>query len=163
MFQTTGKAHTTHVRCATLLPVNLSVSGVAVAWRPAIADRLQTYAASGRLGFTEVIAENTDPAQLPQAVRDLGVPVIAHGVTLGLAGADRPATDRLTLQEALTLLTPRQRAVLVLRFYEDLTETQAAAALGISPNTIKSQTRVALERLRALVPDLVATFEGVES
>ncbi|MEU6134169.1 DUF692 family multinuclear iron-containing protein [Nocardioides sp. NPDC047086] len=73
-----------------------SISGIAVAWRPAIAELLQTYAASGRLGFTEVVAENTEPAQVPQAVRDLGVPVIAHGVTLGLAGADRPAADRLT-------------------------------------------------------------------
>jgi uncharacterized protein (UPF0276 family) len=96
VFQSTGKAHTGHGRCATLLPVNPSVSGVAVAWRPAIAELLQTYAAAGRLGFTEVIAENTAPAQVPQAVQDLGVPVIAHGVTLGLAGADRPATDRLT-------------------------------------------------------------------
>lgn len=99
MFQSTGKANTGHVRCATLLPVNPSVSGVvsgvAVAWRPAIAELLRTYAASGRLGFTEVIAENTAPAQVPQAVRDLGVPVIAHGVTLGLAGADRPGTEGL--------------------------------------------------------------------
>ncbi|MFJ2757556.1 DUF692 domain-containing protein [Nocardioides sp. NPDC087217] len=76
--------------------MNPSVSGIAVAWRPAIAELLQTYAASGRLGFTEVVAENTAPEQVPQAVRDLGVPVIAHGVTLGLAGADRPAEDRLT-------------------------------------------------------------------
>lgn len=67
-----------------------------MAWRPAIAQLLQTYAASGRLGFTEVVAENTAPEQVPQAVRDLGVPVIAHGVTLGLAGADRPAEVRLT-------------------------------------------------------------------
>ncbi|MFD7076926.1 DUF692 family multinuclear iron-containing protein [Nocardioides sp. NPDC059952] len=85
--------------------MNPSVSGIAVAWRPAIAELLQTYAASGRLGFTEVVAENTAPAQVPQAVLDLGVPVIAHGVTLGLAGADRPAADRLTrlaeLAEAL--------------------------------------------------------------
>jgi RNA polymerase sigma-70 factor (sigma-E family) len=73
------------------------------------------------------------------------------------------ATDRLTLREALTRLTHRQRAVLVLRFYEDLTEVQAAAALGISPNTVKSQTRVALQRLRKLAPDAMATFEGVES
>ena len=73
------------------------------------------------------------------------------------------ATDRLTLQGALNRLTPRQRAVLVLRFYEDLTEVQTAAALGISPNTVKSQTRVALQRLRELVPDAVASFEGVES
>lgn len=73
------------------------------------------------------------------------------------------ASDRLTLQGALTRLTARQRAVLVLRFYEDLTESQAAAALGISPNTVKSQTRVALKRLRELAPDAVSTFEGVES
>lgn len=73
------------------------------------------------------------------------------------------ASDRLTLQGALARLRPRQRAVLVLRFYEDLTETQAAAALGISPNTIKSQTRVALQRLRELAPEVAASFEGVES
>lgn len=73
------------------------------------------------------------------------------------------ATDRLTLQQALDLLTSRQRAVLVLRFFEDLTEVQAAAALGISPNTVKSQTRVALQRLRESAPGAVASFEGVES
>ena len=81
------------------------------------------------------------------------------------AGGDEvgTATDRLTLAAAVARLTPRQRAVLVLRFYEDLTETQSAAALDISPNTVKSQTRVALQRLRELAPDAVATFEGVES
>ena len=81
------------------------------------------------------------------------------------AGGDeeRTATDRLTLQDALGRLTPRQRAVVVLRFYEDLTESQTAAALGISPNTVKSQSRVALQRLRELLPDAVASFEGVES
>ena len=80
-------------------------------------------------------------------------------------GGDEAAstTDRLTLREALGRLTPRQRAVLVLRFYEDLTESQAAAALGISASTVKSQARVALRRLRELAPDAVATFEGVES
>jgi RNA polymerase sigma factor (sigma-70 family) len=73
------------------------------------------------------------------------------------------ATDRLTLEDALNRLTPRQRAVMVLRFYEDLTEVQAADALGIIPNTVKSQTRVALQRLRELVPDAATSFEGVES
>jgi RNA polymerase sigma-70 factor (sigma-E family) len=73
------------------------------------------------------------------------------------------STDRLTLRDALARLTPRQRAVLVLRFYEDLTESQTAAALGTSPNTIKSQTRVALQRLRELLPEAAASFEGVES
>jgi RNA polymerase sigma-70 factor (sigma-E family) len=81
------------------------------------------------------------------------------------AGGDEagPATDRLTLAGALARLTPRQRAVLVLRFYEDLTESQAAVVLGVSPNTVKSQTRVALQRLRDLVPDALTTFEGAES
>src|SRR6187401_383238 len=76
------------------------------------------------------------------------------------AGPDeaRSASDRLTLADALGRLTPRQRAVLVLRFYEDLTEREAAATLGISPNTVKSQTRVALQRLRDLAPDAVASF-----
>ena len=74
----------------------------------------------------------------------------------------RTTTERLTLREALRRLTPKQRAVLVLRFYEDLTESQTAAALGISTSTVKSQTRVALQRLRELAPDAVASSGGVE-
>ena len=82
-----------------------------------------------------------------------------------VAGQDEVslAADRLTLEGALARLTPRQRAVLVLRFYEDFTEVQAAAVLGISPNTVKSQSRVALQRLRELVPEAATSFEGVES
>lgn len=67
--------------------------------------------------------------------------------------------DRLTLREALLCLTPRQRAVLVLRFFEDMTEVQAAAALGVGTSTVKSQTRVALQRLRDLAPAAVASFD----
>lgn len=74
------------------------------------------------------------------------------------AAGPRPADpeDRLVLAAALARLTPRQRAVLVLRFYEDLTETQTAQALGIGVGTVKSQTRHALARLRALAPELDA-------
>lgn len=64
--------------------------------------------------------------------------------------------ERLALGAALARLTPRQRAVLVLRFYEDQTERETARALGCSVNTVKSQTRHALERLRRLSPELVA-------
>ncbi|WP_369415028.1 sigma-70 family RNA polymerase sigma factor [Nocardioides jiangxiensis] len=61
---------------------------------------------------------------------------------------------RLTLEDALARLTAKQRTVLVLRYFEDLTEVQAAAALGISAGTVKSMTRQALARLRVLAPEL---------
>ena len=49
---------------------------------------------------------------------------------------------------ALGRLPRGQRAVVVLRFYEDLTEAQTAAALGITVGTVKSQTARALKALR---------------
>jgi RNA polymerase sigma-70 factor (sigma-E family) len=61
---------------------------------------------------------------------------------------------RLALRQALLSLAPRQRAVIVLRYYEDLTEAQTAAQLGIALGTVKSQARDGLARLRELLPDL---------
>jgi RNA polymerase sigma-70 factor (sigma-E family) len=67
---------------------------------------------------------------------------------------DGPATDdRLVLQRALAALSPRQRAVVVLRYYEDLTEADTARTLGISAGTVKSYAREGLARLRELLPD----------
>jgi RNA polymerase sigma-70 factor (sigma-E family) len=54
--------------------------------------------------------------------------------------------DRLRL--ALAALTPRERAVVVLRFYEDLSERETAAALGIAVGTVKSSCARALTKLR---------------
>jgi RNA polymerase sigma-70 factor (sigma-E family) len=72
-------------------------------------------------------------------------------------------SSALVLTEALSRLTPRQRAVLVLRYYDDLTEVQTADVLGCSVSTVKSQTKHALSRLRTLAPDLIGAFSPDEA
>ncbi|MCP3786008.1 SigE family RNA polymerase sigma factor [Micromonospora chersina] len=61
---------------------------------------------------------------------------------------------RLSVVAALRRLTARQRAVVVLRYYEDLTEAQVAEVLGCSVGTVKRHGHDAVRRLRDLVPDL---------
>lgn len=81
---------------------------------------------------------------------------------------ERPAPDeheaadqRDVLWRYVLRLPVRQRAVLVLRYYEDLTEAQTAAVLDISPGTVKSQTARALAALRRrLVADGVVTADS---
>jgi RNA polymerase sigma-70 factor (sigma-E family) len=55
---------------------------------------------------------------------------------------------RAELLGALALLPPRQRAVLVLRYFEDLSEAQTAQTLGCSLGTVKSTASRGLARLR---------------
>lgn len=58
------------------------------------------------------------------------------------------------LRRALARLSVHERAVLVLRFYEDLTEVDSAAVLGISVGTVKSTASRALAKLRRSAADL---------
>ncbi|MDX5460074.1 SigE family RNA polymerase sigma factor [Micromonospora tulbaghiae] len=62
---------------------------------------------------------------------------------------------RLSVVAALRRLTARQRAVVVLRYYEDLTEAQVAETLGCSVGTVKRHGHDAVRRLRDLVPELL--------
>ncbi|MBO3750758.1 SigE family RNA polymerase sigma factor [Streptosporangiaceae bacterium NEAU-GS5] len=65
-----------------------------------------------------------------------------------------PAVDlRLALRQALARLTPRQRAVLVLRYFEDLPEKEVARIMGCSVGTVRSTAHRSLARLRALSPE----------
>jgi RNA polymerase sigma factor (sigma-70 family) len=76
------------------------------------------------------------------------------------AGGDH---DRLVLLAALEALPLRARAAVVLRYYADLSVIDVAAAMGTSPNTVKTQLRRALESIRlGLEEPVVAGLPGEE-
>jgi RNA polymerase sigma-70 factor (sigma-E family) len=87
-----------------------------------------------RRGRFELVSEVPDPGRTPP----------------GDTGVER----RILLLDALRRLTERQRAVLVLRYFDDLTEAEIAHALGVSTGTVKSTAHLALRRLRELAPEL---------
>ena len=74
------------------------------------------------------------------------------------AGDDAASVEaRLALRDALLALPPRRRAVLVLRYLEDLPESQVADILGCSVGTVRSQTHKAVTQLRSALPSLGLT------
>jgi RNA polymerase sigma factor (sigma-70 family) len=73
-----------------------------------------------------------------------GRPVVGHA---------EPAIDHDAIIRAVKLLSPRQREVVVLRFFADLSVSETAQASGSSPGTVKTHTSRALARLRELLAD----------
>lgn len=72
---------------------------------------------------------------------------------------DRPARsgsheERLVLLDALRKIPPRQRACLILRFWEDCSVAETARTLGCRQGTVKSQTARGLQALRGLLEDI---------
>ncbi|MFJ6152377.1 SigE family RNA polymerase sigma factor [Micromonospora profundi] len=61
---------------------------------------------------------------------------------------------RLAMRAALRHLPPAQRAVVMLRYYEDLPEARVAELLGCSVGTVRSRTHRAVTRLRELLPEI---------
>jgi RNA polymerase sigma-70 factor (sigma-E family) len=70
--------------------------------------------------------------------------------------------NRDLLARSLALLPPRQRAVLVLRYFEDLSEAQTAMMLGCSVGTVKSQAARGLARLRDGTREAAARYSGAQ-
>jgi RNA polymerase sigma-70 factor (sigma-E family) len=75
-----------------------------------------------------------------EVLPDRAVPDQAHEIV-----------DRQVLMTALRELSARQRAVIVLRYFDDLSERDTADALGCSSGSVKRHTSRALERLRELI------------
>jgi RNA polymerase sigma-70 factor (sigma-E family) len=75
-----------------------------------------------------------------------------------------PVEERDELVRALHQLPPRMRAVLVLRYWEDLSEAEVARILGCSVGSVKSQSSRGLHRLRTvLVPTETTEQKGTRS
>ena len=75
--------------------------------------------------------------------------------TLPESSGHSPAADQVATRDwlwrELQLLPPRQRAAIVLRYYEDLSEARTAELLGCAVGTVKSQVSAGLKRLRERV------------
>ena len=125
--------------------------------------------------WDRVSAEGNPEAYVRQSMRSIWIDswrrrhgwTVSPTDTLPDAGTTDGGIDavpsRQAVAEALARLAPRQRAVVVLRFVEDLTEVQTAKALGCSTSTVKSQTREALANLRRLAPWLADELDDAAS
>ncbi|MFI6300023.1 SigE family RNA polymerase sigma factor [Nonomuraea sp. NPDC050790] len=69
-------------------------------------------------------------------------------------GHAEAADLRVMIRAALSRLTPRQRAILVLRYFEDKSETEIAHLLGVRVGSVRSQIHRSLERLKKSAPEL---------
>lgn len=72
----------------------------------------------------------------------------------GTADTAEGSELRIALWAALGRLTKRQRTVVVLRYFEDLPETEVAALLGCAVGTVRSTAHRSLAKLRKLIPEL---------
>lgn len=99
---------------------------------------------------------------LRRRYRDRGEGRRVTGDDRGQRTTEDRAADRDAMWQALGRLPDRQRAAVVLRYYEDLSEAATAEVLGISTGTVKSLTSRGLRRLeRELTPGSAATREDV--
>lgn len=76
------------------------------------------------------------------------------------AGGLDQAVEHVRVWQAVLRLPPRQRAVMVLRYYEDLSEAEIATTLDMAPGTVKSHAHAATQRLGVLLGEPAALPAG---
>ncbi|MEU9632223.1 DUF692 domain-containing protein [Streptomyces luteogriseus] len=102
--------------------------GTGIGWRPEIADAVERMPG---IDWVEAVAENVCPGHLPDSLRRLrerGITVVPHGVSLGLGGADRPDAGRLTA------LAERAQALGSPLVTEHIAFVRAGGSLTASPH-----------------------------
>jgi len=122
----------------------------------------KTYASWGKVrepaaaqGYARVVLANTAASWFRRRSWRSELP----SSTLPEQATDTEPSDRPAVLAALATLPPRQRAVVVLRYFDDLSVREVAEALGVSEGTVKSQTSAALVKLRAQLGDAVVPQE----
>jgi RNA polymerase sigma-70 factor (sigma-E family) len=126
--------------------VQSALTAACMSWRKVrAADNPEAYVR--RMAFHQVLGWRRRKAWQAEVTRaelpDL--PVVSH---------EDGVLDHRLVWDALGQLPPRQRAVVVLRYFEDLSEQDIATTLGVRPGTVKSQSSAALAHLRAVLADL---------
>ncbi|MFG2474591.1 DUF692 domain-containing protein [Streptomyces fagopyri] len=102
--------------------------GTGIGWRPEIAEAVERMPG---VDWVEAVSENLCPGHLPESLRRLrerGVTVVPHGVSLGLGGADRPDESRLAA------LAERAEALGAPLVTEHIAFVRAGGALTASPS-----------------------------
>lgn len=122
------------------------------AW-PKVSAAISPLAYVRRIAVNEVLAVRRRAwfrSERPTAVLDEDRGVGGVGGVGGVRGHEDGVVEHDSMWRAVCELPPRQRAIVVLRYYEDLDEAQIAEVLGCSRGTVKSQASSALANLRRL-------------
>ncbi|GAA6526285.1 SigE family RNA polymerase sigma factor [Intrasporangium sp. DVR] len=82
---------------------------------------------------------------------------VGGGEELGWAGRIDEVPEHQRVWQAVLSLPPRQRAVMVLKYYEDLSEAEIAEVLNMAPGTVKSHAHRAARQLALLLGEAVVT------
>lgn len=78
---------------------------------------------------------------------------LGRGLEPSRASHENAVVEHQRIWSAVGELPPRQRAVIVLRYYEGMSEAEIAETLGIRPGTVKSQSSAAMTRLRVALAE----------
>lgn len=124
--------------------VQETLAKVYLKWGPRVGRRIDNPAAYAQTTLTRTFLSSRrrrSSTEVPRADLPERVEVDATGAS----------DTRLALLDALSGLAPQDRAVLVLRYLEDLSVEETAAAMGVSPGAVRSRSSRATDRLRPLL------------